>query len=136
LYSKELPWDLAPATFRDAINIARVLGIEYIWVDALCIVQDDPIEWQKEASKMESIYSGSSLTIAATDATNSSGGCFLNADVHSITEYNNTTDDIAGLESDAFFSTRLPESNRDTLVRMEPGAVREYTRNAILNTRG
>ena len=99
------------------------------------MVQDDLIKWQKEASKMEGIYSGSSLIIAATDAADSSGGCLLNADVHSITEYNNTTDDIAGLESDAFFSTRLPESNRDTLVRMEPGAVRESTRNAILKTR-
>lgn len=68
--------DLLPRTFRHAIKLVRSLEIPYLWIDSLCIVQDDPLEWQSEASYMEDYYSGSTLTIAATDALDSNGGCF------------------------------------------------------------
>ncbi|KAF2176839.1 HET-domain-containing protein [Zopfia rhizophila CBS 207.26] len=38
-----------PQTFRDAIQITKRLGIHYLWIDCLCIVQDDPLDWEKEA---------------------------------------------------------------------------------------
>ncbi|KAJ0160938.1 hypothetical protein CTA2_7052 [Colletotrichum tanaceti] len=68
--------DLLPRTFRHAIKLVRALAIPYLWIDSLCIVQDDPLEWQSEASYMEDYYSGSTLTVAATDALDSNGGCF------------------------------------------------------------
>jgi hypothetical protein len=34
-------FDILPKTFQDAISITRILGIEYIWIDSLCIIQDD-----------------------------------------------------------------------------------------------
>lgn len=70
--------DTLPQTFRDAVQIARSLDIPYLWIDALCIVQDDIDEWQHEAAKMQHIYSGSSLTIAASESKDSTEGCFMN----------------------------------------------------------
>jgi hypothetical protein len=65
-----------PPTFRDAVILVRDLGIQYLWIDSLCIVQDDEKEWKQEASRMWEIYGSSYLTIAATSATDSSVGIF------------------------------------------------------------
>jgi hypothetical protein len=65
-----------PTTFRDALMISRSLNIPYLWVDALCIVQDDIDNWRAEVTNMSDIYFGSTLTIAASDATDSTGGFF------------------------------------------------------------
>jgi hypothetical protein len=54
-----------PQTFRDAVTIARALGIQYIWIDSLCIIQDDPQDWQAESSRMAQIYSNAYLTVIA-----------------------------------------------------------------------
>jgi hypothetical protein len=51
--------------FQDAIEITQALGISYIWIDALCIIQDDTEDWRRECAKMASIYERSSLTLAA-----------------------------------------------------------------------
>ena len=73
----EIPISSLPATFRDAVLTTRRLGLSYLWIDALCILQDDSNDWQIEASKMASIYKNSKVTIAAVDAVNSTIG-FLN----------------------------------------------------------
>ncbi|KAK7916913.1 heterokaryon incompatibility protein [Apiospora marii] len=65
-----------PKTFRDAIFIARGLGISYIWIDALCIIQGDLRDWHLEAGRMYSVYGGSEVTIAASSAANAHQGCF------------------------------------------------------------
>ena len=56
-------WDL-PKTFRDAVTLTRLLSIRYLWVDAICIVQDDPKEWALEAAAMSDIYGYAILNIA------------------------------------------------------------------------
>lgn len=55
-----------PQTIEDTVTLTSDLGFRYLWVDALCIVQDDP-QWKKEATleRMDAIYNCSSLTIAA-----------------------------------------------------------------------
>ncbi|KAK8091272.1 heterokaryon incompatibility protein-domain-containing protein [Apiospora phragmitis] len=55
-----------PAVLRDAIHITRRLGVSYIWIDALCILQDDASDWEVESSSMGSIYKDAYLTIAAS----------------------------------------------------------------------
>ncbi|KAF7511782.1 hypothetical protein GJ744_003513 [Endocarpon pusillum] len=65
-----------PKTFQDAIIIARRLSIRYLWIDSLCICQDDPKDWEEESAKMTAIYSNSHLTIAATAAKDNAVGCF------------------------------------------------------------
>lgn len=51
---------------RDAVQITRGLGIRYIWIDALCIVQDDPKDWDREAMQMKDIYRNACLVISGT----------------------------------------------------------------------
>jgi Heterokaryon incompatibility protein (HET) len=64
-----------PKTFRDAVDIARHLGQDYLWIDSLAIIQDSTEDWQSESAQMASIYENALLTIAATTSTNCEGGC-------------------------------------------------------------
>jgi hypothetical protein len=60
-----------PKTIQDAIQVVLHLEIRYIRVDALCILQDSPTDWAKEAASMSDIYRNSFLTITASGASNS-----------------------------------------------------------------
>ncbi|KAH8883109.1 HET-domain-containing protein [Thozetella sp. PMI_491] len=71
-----IEWSSLCATFRDAVTVVRRLGLRYVWIDSLCIVQDDHEDWEKEAAKMATIYESGHLTIAATRSHNHDGGCF------------------------------------------------------------
>jgi len=71
-----IEWHTLPKSFQDAITITRNLEKRYLWIDSLCIVQDDKNDWDREAGKMAAIYSESWLTIAATAASDSTKGCF------------------------------------------------------------
>lgn len=63
-----------PQTFQDAIWLSNQLGIPYLWIDSLCIIQDDPADWGRESARMCDVYGGSHLTIAACRASNSQDG--------------------------------------------------------------
>ncbi|KAI0188503.1 heterokaryon incompatibility protein-domain-containing protein [Xylaria flabelliformis] len=80
----EIPEARLPKTFRDAINIARSFGLKYLWIDSLCITQDDLDEWQRESMKMADIYQGSTLNIAATGAEDGSVGLHFARDSRAI----------------------------------------------------
>lgn len=57
--------DDLPRTYRDAAIVASKLGVSYLWIDAACIVQDDPEEWLCESEKMGMIYRSAVCTIAS-----------------------------------------------------------------------
>ncbi|KAK0720563.1 heterokaryon incompatibility protein-domain-containing protein [Lasiosphaeris hirsuta] len=63
-----------PRTIRDAVMVAQKLAIRYLWVDALCIIQDDGDDWARESARMCDIYSNSKITIAAHRATSCKDG--------------------------------------------------------------
>jgi hypothetical protein len=71
-----IPVSSLATTFQDAIDITLKLGLEFIWIDSLCIVQNDPEERSEEFPKMGDIYGGAYFVIAATHATNGSMGCY------------------------------------------------------------
>lgn len=71
----------APATFQHAIAVSRSLGIRYLWIDSLCIIQGDSEDWQIESSRMGIIYRDSTLTLAASNASSDTEG-FLNQRPH------------------------------------------------------
>jgi hypothetical protein len=75
-FQKEIPPEALSKTFRDAIHIARFLGFEYIWIDSLCIIQDNAMDWAVESNMMSHVYKGAQLNIAATSAKDGRGGCF------------------------------------------------------------
>ncbi|KAH7357083.1 heterokaryon incompatibility protein-domain-containing protein [Rhexocercosporidium sp. MPI-PUGE-AT-0058] len=70
-----IDWDSLPKTFQDAVAIVRALSIRFLWIDSLCIVQDDILDWKRESVRMAVIYSNSYINIAATGASDSRGGC-------------------------------------------------------------
>ncbi|KAL0930094.1 heterokaryon incompatibility protein [Colletotrichum truncatum] len=78
--SREQPVDILPKTFRDAIEVAQHFGVNYIWIDRLCIFQDSPEDWQREASTMQDVYRNALFSIAATGAKDDEGGCFFERD--------------------------------------------------------
>jgi hypothetical protein len=54
-----------PQTFQDAVIVTRSLGYRYLWIDSLCILQDDLTDWVKESCQMRSYYKNAILSIAA-----------------------------------------------------------------------
>jgi len=65
-----------PKTFKDAVDITKSLGFRCLWIDALCIIQDSPADWKREASRMAFVYENSTCTIGALFGANSHAGCF------------------------------------------------------------
>ena len=57
-----------PATIRDAVRVTLALGLRHLWVDALCIFQDDHHDKASDITKMPMIYRNAVVTIAATRA--------------------------------------------------------------------
>ena len=60
--------------FQDAVVVTRLLGLRYIWIDSLCIIQDSVEDWLEESAKMADIYKNSTITIAATNTGESTTG--------------------------------------------------------------
>ncbi|KAH8163482.1 hypothetical protein CIB48_g4761 [Xylaria polymorpha] len=48
--------DELTSAVHDAVEVTRALSISYLWVDALCIIQDDVSDWEKESSAMADVY--------------------------------------------------------------------------------
>ncbi|KAK4108975.1 HET-domain-containing protein [Canariomyces notabilis] len=71
-------------TFRDALEITRGLGLRYIWIDSLCIIQDSPEDFQVECAQMGKVYLNAVCTIAATDSPTSTTGCLLPRDASTL----------------------------------------------------
>lgn len=62
---QEIPMQYLSKAARDAILVTRNLGVKYLWIDSLCIIQDSEDDWMKEAALMADIYENSVCTIAA-----------------------------------------------------------------------
>ncbi|KAF2179059.1 HET-domain-containing protein [Zopfia rhizophila CBS 207.26] len=73
-YLQCVPFSNMPKTIRDAFQVARHMGMRYIWIDSLCILQDDHDDVQREIAKMLSIYTGSQFTISVASASNCNQG--------------------------------------------------------------
>jgi Heterokaryon incompatibility protein (HET) len=67
-----ISWSDLPVTFCEALEVTRALGIRYLWIDALCIIQDSDSDKAIEMAKMDQVYHDSSLTICAANASVSS----------------------------------------------------------------
>lgn len=70
------PISVLPKTFQDLVTVARKFSIRYVWIDALCIIQDSPEDWEVEALKMRTVYANSACTVAASVSSNESEGLF------------------------------------------------------------
>ncbi len=64
-FTRSLPVSLLPQTIKDAIHTTRQLGFRFLWIDVLCILQDDEIDKRREIRKMKDIFSNAVVTISA-----------------------------------------------------------------------
>jgi len=64
-YTTSITESSLPATIRDAITLCRGIKVPYLWVDMLCIIQDDEEDWRRESSAMHLVYTNALLTVAA-----------------------------------------------------------------------
>ena len=81
-----IPYEDFPRLFQDAIVLTRALGVEYLWIDSLCIVQDDKQDWEQEAARMADIYCNAFVTISADDAADATEGILGPRDHRAYTE--------------------------------------------------
>ena len=65
---KGISYEEIPKTLQEAVLVTRLLGLQYLWIDSLCIIQDDQKDWEHEAARMGLVYSRAYITIAASRA--------------------------------------------------------------------
>ena len=71
---ENIPLSCFPLSLRDGITVTRELGIRYLWIDALCIIQDDDDDKNKEIPQMRQIFSNAHCTIIAATAAHCHAG--------------------------------------------------------------
>lgn len=76
IFQTNIPWQALPRTFQDAVAFTRNIGLKYLWIDALCIIQGDDDDWLREAGSMLQIYQNAYVTIAGLFAKDPSVGLF------------------------------------------------------------
>ncbi len=85
-------------SFKDAITLTKTLGINFIWIDCLCIIQDSKKDWLQESARMGHIYENATCTIMAAAAIDPHGGLFHKRDPLAYSPFL-----IAGSLSDGLF---------------------------------
>lgn len=75
-HSQPFPVAELPATIRDAITMTRGCGLQYIWVDSVCIIQGNVDDWFTEANRMHEVYANAYFTICAASVDSASAGLF------------------------------------------------------------
>ncbi|KAH6879531.1 heterokaryon incompatibility protein-domain-containing protein [Thelonectria olida] len=76
-----IAWEELPQTFRDAVAVTERLGFEYIWIDALCIIQDSPSDWEAESRLMSEVYSYCALMLSSDASSDTNVGFFRSANM-------------------------------------------------------
>jgi hypothetical protein len=73
-----IPWEKLQRNknFVGAIRVAQKLGVRYVWIDSLCIMQSDSDDWNVQARKMKDVYRHSYCNIAASSSPDCDGGLF------------------------------------------------------------
>jgi hypothetical protein len=102
---------MLPKTVQDAVTVTRRLGLQYLWVDALCIKQDSEEDWISESSKMADIYGNAAVTIAAASGRDCNAGCFIKD--NSVARH--MLESIRPHPMLGRFKLRLPDSNIGTI---------------------
>ena len=113
IWGNVLPENELSQTFKDAISVTRSLGIKYIWIDSLCIIQNSTQDWLEQSALMSNIYKYSYCNIAATAAEDDSQGCFFNRDPDIIPPIQF---DLSGYQKDSVLAPTDHSSDLDASV--------------------
>jgi len=81
---QQIPLSKLTNNFRDVIDLTKRLGVEYVWIDSLCIIQDSNDDWQYESGTMREVYKNAWCCIAAAGFANGSKGFYNERDPSAI----------------------------------------------------
>ena len=73
---ESISFDILSQTFRDAVTVTRKMGIRFLWIDSLCIIQDSAEDWRAESAQMDKVYGNALCNLAATSSEDGNGGLF------------------------------------------------------------
>lgn len=73
-YKQKIDFSILPATFQHAVTITRALGLHYLWIDSICIIQGPDGDFNQEAKRMEDVFSKAYCVLAASSATGQHDG--------------------------------------------------------------
>lgn len=90
-YQGGIPWEDLPKTFQDAVSFVYRLGIQYLWIDSLCVLQDSIDDWLHEGSKMSHIYRDSLITLSASFGKDPYEGIFTTSNPRHVSQHLITT---------------------------------------------
>jgi hypothetical protein len=97
MYKRALPFDSLSKTIQDAIVMTRKLGYSYLWADCLCIIQDSPEDWKREASQMAAVYKNAALTLSGSVCHSADSGLFYpDPDDYQVQVHARSVEDSAG----------------------------------------
>jgi hypothetical protein len=121
-----------PATIREAMNFVARLGYRYIWIDSLCILQDDTTAWLRESKEMALIYGHADLVIVADIALDCTSSLYLNSQEFSSPSHQRTINLKNGWNGCQRVSLRKPywkTHDPSTFLNSVPGptATRAWT---------
>ncbi|KAH7021358.1 heterokaryon incompatibility protein-domain-containing protein [Microdochium trichocladiopsis] len=120
----DIPWDSIPRTYRDAIEVTRGLGVDYIWIDTMCIVQDDAEDWRRESGRMKAVYGGSFLNIAAVCAAGSHGGLFASSKLVEDFVTHDVAEEVEGEGEDTMQEDQGDGAGGSTATVLQKGTLR------------
>ncbi|KAE9365649.1 HET-domain-containing protein [Stipitochalara longipes BDJ] len=128
-----------PKTFQQAIMMIRGIGLRYLWIDSMCIIQPtggDNSDWEKEGAKMGDTYRNSTFTIAASSATDNTEGCLFGKaasqfDVHPIPLFTKPVQ----RNWDEFSKTMGRDPNWFPMMMPQPASWLNHVQNSPLNSR-
>jgi hypothetical protein len=112
----QIPYAKLPATLKDAVLICKKLGMKYLWIDALCIIQDCSIDIGNEVAKMAMIYHKAWLTVSVDISKASTEGCFNDVRKRNLL----TLEDGVGFKAE--ISTVLDNGSKSRLCLFAPVA--------------
>jgi hypothetical protein len=82
-----IPWATIPQTFRDALQYTRRLGLEYIWIDSICVIQKNERDWEQESTRMFDYYSNAYVTLGSIFGADGTAGFFSERHIQASTLY-------------------------------------------------
>ena len=98
--------------FRDAVTVTRRLGLTYLWIDSLCILQGSPEDWEQESATMGDVYARAKIVISAIASEDGFSGFLGQRDINSVRiSYRKSITDLGN----GFIYFRGPKTNFNTL---------------------
>jgi hypothetical protein len=105
---KSISYSTLPKAYQDTVRVARAVGVKFIWIDALCIIQDDREDWEKESRMMAEIFQNSLVTLIVLRTASCNEG-FLERNPSIRINYHNREWNVRG----SFFLRHMPFSYMD-----------------------